>query len=47
MDGACSMRGEIRHLYRMLVGVHDEKVQVVRPRRRWNDNIKIMLKDRL
>ena len=33
--------GERRRVYRVLVGKPEEKIQLGRPRRRWDDNIKI------
>jgi len=33
--------GERRRIYRVLVGKPEEKIQLGRPRRRWDDNIKI------
>jgi hypothetical protein len=37
--------GERRGVYRVLVGKPDIKGQLVRPRRRWEDNIKMDLQD--
>jgi hypothetical protein len=33
--------GERRGVYRVLVGKPEGKMQLVRPRRRWEDNIKV------
>ena len=41
MGGACSMYGERRGVYRVLVEKPEGKRQLGRPRRRWEDNIKI------
>jgi hypothetical protein len=41
MGGACSADREERGMYRVLVGKHEEK----RPRRRWEDNIKMDLQE--
>jgi hypothetical protein len=41
VGGACSPKGEKRNAYRLLVGKPKEKRPLVRPRRRWVDNIKI------
>jgi hypothetical protein len=35
MGGACSMNGEKRNAYRILVGKPGGKRPLVRPRRRW------------
>jgi hypothetical protein len=32
--------GEVRNVYTILVGKHEEKRPLARPRRRWNDHIK-------
>jgi hypothetical protein len=37
--------GERRGAYRVLVGKSEEKRQVGRPRRRWEDNIKMGLQE--
>jgi hypothetical protein len=37
--------GEGRDVYRVLVGKHEEKRPLGRPRRRWDDNIKIYLQE--
>jgi hypothetical protein len=41
MGGACSTYGERRGVYRVLVGKPDGKRPLGRPRRRWEDNIRI------
>jgi len=41
MGGACSTYWERRGVYRVLVGKPEGKTQIVRPRRRWEDNIKM------
>jgi len=43
MDGACSTYGERRCVYRVLVGKSEGKRPIGRPRRRWEDNIKMDL----
>jgi hypothetical protein len=42
MGGACSMYGEMRDAYRILVGRCEEKILLGRPRHRWEDNIKLI-----
>jgi hypothetical protein len=37
--------GDRRGVYRVLVGIPDRKWPLVRPRRRWDGNIKMYLKD--
>jgi hypothetical protein len=37
--------GEGRGMYRVLVGKHEEKRPLGRPRRRWYDNIKMDLQE--
>jgi hypothetical protein len=43
--GVCSVYGEKRGIYRLLVGRSDAKRPLVRPRRRWEDNIKTYLQE--
>ena len=38
MGGACSMYGERRGIYRILVGTPEGKRPLGRPRRRWENN---------
>jgi hypothetical protein len=45
MGGACSAYGEKRGFYRILVGKTEGKSPLGRPRRRWEDNIKIDLQE--
>jgi len=45
MGGACSAYGERRGVYRVLVGKPEGKRQLERPRRRWEDNIKMDLQE--
>jgi hypothetical protein len=45
MDGACSTNGEMRNVYRILVGNPEGKTPLGRPRRRSVDNIKIDLRE--
>jgi hypothetical protein len=42
---ACSTHGEKRNVYRILVKNPGGKRPLGRPRRRWEDNIKLDLKD--
>ena len=42
-SGACSTYGEMRGAYRVLVGKPEGKRQLGRPRRKWEDNIKMYL----
>jgi hypothetical protein len=45
ISGACCTHGEMRSAYKILVGKPEErKTLFVRPRRRWEDNIKMDLK---
>ena len=41
MDGACSVYGERRGIYRVLVGKPEGKTPLGRPRSRCEDNIKM------
>jgi hypothetical protein len=43
MGGACSTYGARRGVYRVLVGKPEEKRPLGKPRRRWEDNIKMNL----
>jgi hypothetical protein len=45
MGGACSTNGEKGIAYRILVGKLEGKRALGRPRRRWEDNIKIDLRE--
>ena len=45
MGGACFAYGDSRGVYRILVGKHEGKRPLVRPRRRWVDNIKMDLQE--
>ena len=45
MGGACSACGERRGEYRVLGGKHEGKRPLGKPRRRWDDNIKIDLQE--
>jgi hypothetical protein len=45
MDGACSADGEERGVYRILVGKLEVKRPLRRPRRRWEDNIRMDLQE--
>jgi hypothetical protein len=46
MGGACSMNVEKRNAYRILVGKLEGKRPLGRPRCRWEDNIKMDLRER-
>jgi hypothetical protein len=43
MDRACSTNEEKRNAYRILVGKPERKRPLGRPRRRWEDNIRMDL----
>jgi len=45
MGGACSAYGEGTVVYRVLVGKLEGKTPLGRPRRRWEDNIKMDLQE--
>ena len=45
MGGSCSAYLERRGVYRVLVGKHEGKRPLGRPRRRWEDNIKMDLQE--
>jgi len=45
MGGVFSMYGGVERLYRALVGKPEGKRPLGRPRRRWEDNIKMDLQD--
>jgi hypothetical protein len=45
MSGACSTNGEKRNAYRVLMGKPEAKRPLGRPRRRWEDNIKMDLRE--
>jgi hypothetical protein len=45
MGWACSTDGEERGVYRILVGKPEGKRPLVRPRHRWEDNIKVDLQE--
>jgi hypothetical protein len=45
IGGACSTYGEKRGVYRVLVGKPEGKRPLGRPRRRWEDNIKLDLQE--
>jgi hypothetical protein len=46
VGGTCGTHGEGRGVYRVLVGRPEGKRPLRRPRRRWKDNIKIVLRDK-
>jgi hypothetical protein len=43
MGGTCGTYGERRNVYRVLVVKPERKIPFGRPRRRWEDNIKMDL----
>jgi hypothetical protein len=45
MGGACSTYGEGRGACRILVGIPEGRRRLGRPRRRWEDNIKMDLQE--
>jgi len=45
MNGECSTYGESGGVYRVLVGKPEGKRPLGRPRRRWEDNIKMDLQE--
>jgi hypothetical protein len=45
MGRACSMHGEKRNAYRILVGKLERKRPLGRPRSRWKDNIRKDLRE--
>jgi hypothetical protein len=45
MGEACSTNGEKRNAYRILVGKPNGKRPLERPSRRWEDNIKMDLRE--
>jgi hypothetical protein len=45
VGGTCSTHGEARGVYRVLVGRPDVKRPLGRPRRSWEDNIKMDLRE--
>jgi hypothetical protein len=45
VDGTCGTRGEGRGVYKVLVGRPKGKTPLRRPKRRWEDNIKVELRE--
>jgi hypothetical protein len=45
VGGTCGTHGEGRRVYRFLVGSPEGKRPLVRPRRRWEDNIKMDVRE--
>jgi hypothetical protein len=39
--GACSTHGRMRNAYSILLGEHEGKIPFRRPKRRWEDNIRM------
>jgi len=47
MGGACSTSGRDEDVYKLLVGKSKGKLPLGRPRRRWEDNIRIDLRENI
>jgi hypothetical protein len=45
MGGECGAHGEVRGAYNILVGRPEGRRPLVRPRRRWEDNIKVDVRE--
>jgi hypothetical protein len=45
IGGTCSSHGEVRNAYKILTGKPEGKRRLGRPRRRWEDNIKMDLRE--
>jgi hypothetical protein len=45
MDGVCSTHGEKRNAYRILVGKPERKRPLGKPRHRWEDNIRMNVRE--
>jgi hypothetical protein len=45
VDGACSTHGERRGAYRVFAGKPEGKRPLGRPRRKWEDNIKMDIQE--
>jgi len=45
MGGSCSTDGQMRNAYNILVGKPEGNSPLGRPRRRWNHNIRMDLRD--
>jgi hypothetical protein len=45
MGGTCNTHGDVRNAYKILVGEPEEKRLLGRPRRRWEDDIKMDLRE--
>jgi hypothetical protein len=45
MGRACGMNGEMRNTYKILVGKSEGRKPLGRPTRRWEDNIKMDLRE--
>jgi hypothetical protein len=45
MGGACGVHGEVRGAYNVLVGRPEGRRPLGRPRRRWEDNIEMDLRE--
>jgi hypothetical protein len=46
MGRACSAHGEMMNMYKILVGNPEKRRQLGRPRRRCENNIKVVIRDR-
>jgi hypothetical protein len=45
MGRSCSTHGEMRNTYKILVGKSEKKRPLGRPRPRWEDNIRVNLRE--
>jgi hypothetical protein len=45
MDGACSTKGETRNAYKILVGKPEEKSPLGTSRHKWEDNVRMDLRE--
>jgi hypothetical protein len=45
MGGVCNMHGRDKKCTKIFIGRHEEKRPLERPRRRWEDNIKMDIKE--
>jgi hypothetical protein len=45
MGGVCSANGDERDVYRILAGKPEGKRSLVKPRRRWEDNVRMDIQE--
>jgi hypothetical protein len=45
MGATCNPHGEDDKCIKILVGTHERKIQLGKPSRRWEDNIKMLLNE--